>query len=58
MGKALTPPIDDTWMMWPDPWARMSGSAAFVTHRAPNRLVSSWARACSSPTSSTVPKSP
>lgn len=58
MGKAATPPMLDTWRMWPLPWPRMIGSAACVTHRAPNRLVSICARACSSLTSSIVPKRP
>ena len=39
--KAEMPPIDDTWMMWPLPCSRRYGSAACVTHSAPNRLVSS-----------------
>ena len=32
-------------MMWPEPCSRMIGSAACVTHSAPNRFVSSCARA-------------
>ena len=43
--NAVMPPIDDTWMMWPLRCARRYGSAAWVTHSAPNTLVSIWARA-------------
>ena len=39
-GKAEMPPIEDTWMMWPEPCSRRNGSAACVTQRAPKRLVS------------------
>ncbi len=52
------PPIEDTWMMWPLPCSRRNGSAAWVTHRAPNRLVSIWSRASLSLSSSTMPKCP
>ena len=45
-------------MMWPLPRSRMIGSAAWVTQRAPKRLVSIWSRACASLSSSTAPKSP
>ena len=44
--------------MWPEPCARMIGSAAWVTQSAPKRLVSIWARASASLTSSIAPKSP
>ena len=57
-GNALTPPIEDTWMTWPEPCSRRIGSAAWVTHSAPNRFVSIWARACASLTSSIIPNSP
>jgi hypothetical protein len=57
-GNAEMPPIEDTWMMCPLPWARRIGSAAWVIHSAPNRLVSSWARASASVISSTRPKWP
>ena len=57
-GKALMPPIDDTWMRWPPPWARIIGSAAWVTHSAPNRFVSIWSRASDSLSSSTIPNWP
>ena len=57
-GNAEMPPIEDTWMMWPLPCSRRYGSAACVTHRAPNRLVSSWSRASDSLSSSTRPKCP
>ena len=56
--NALIPPIDDTWMMWPLPWARMIGSAACVTHSAPNRLVSICSLASRSEISSTIPNCP
>jgi hypothetical protein len=42
--KAVTPPIEDTWMMWPEPCSRMIGSAALVTQRAPKSFVSIWSR--------------
>ena len=31
-GKAFTPPIVETWMMWPERCSRRIGSAALVTH--------------------------
>ena len=34
----VMPPMLDTWMMWPEPCARMIGSAAWVTQSAPRRL--------------------
>jgi demethylmenaquinone methyltransferase/2-methoxy-6-polyprenyl-1,4-benzoquinol methylase len=37
--NAVMPPIDDTWMMCPLRCARRYGSAACVTHSAPNTLV-------------------
>jgi hypothetical protein len=52
------PPIEDTWTMWPLPCSRRNGSAAWVTHSAPNRLVSICARASCSEISSTIPKWP
>ena len=58
LGNAEMPPIDDTWTMWPLPCSRRNGSAACVTHSAPNRLVSIWARASCSEISSTIPKWP
>ena len=57
-GNAEIPPIDDTWMMWPEPCARRIGSAAWVTQSAPKRLVSICARISSSVSSSTNPKCP
>ena len=57
-GNAVMPPIDDTWMMWPLRCSRRNGSAACVTHSAPNTLVSIWARASSSVSSSMKPKWP
>src|ERR1700761_2633276 len=44
--------------MWPAPRSRRYGSAAWVTHSAPNRLVSIWSRASSSDASSIIPKWP
>ena len=52
------PPIEDTWRMWPLPCSRRNGSAAWVTHSAPNRLVSIWARTSASLSSSTMPNWP
>ena len=52
----MTPPIEETWMKCPEPCSRRIGSAALVTHSAPNTLVSIWAREPSSSTSSIVPK--
>lgn len=57
-GNAEIPPIDDTWMMCPLRCARRIGSAACVTHRAPNRFVSIWARASASESSSMNPNCP
>ena len=57
-GNALIPPIDDTCRMWPEPCARRYGSAAWVTHSAPNTLVSNCARASASLISSTIPNWP
>ena len=57
-GNAEMPPIDETWMMWPDPCSRMNGSAAWVTHSAPNRLVSICSRDSASLSSSTMPNWP
>ena len=45
VGNAEMPPIEETCRMWPLPCARRNGSAAWVTHSAPNRLVSIWSRA-------------
>ena len=53
----MTPPIDETCMMCPRP-APQIGSAAWVTHNAPNRLVSICARASASLTSSIMPNRP
>lgn len=58
VGKAASPPMLDTCTRCPLPRARRKGRAACVTHSGPNRLVSSWARACSSVVSSTMPKRP
>ncbi len=58
LGKALMPSMDVTWRMWPDPWARRKGRAAWVTHNAPNRLVSICSRASASDSSSTMPNWP
>ena len=44
--------------MWPERCSRRIGSAAWVTHSAPNRFVSSCARASASLTSSTIPNRP
>ena len=57
-GNAEMPPIDETWRMWPLPCSRRNGSAACVTHSAPNRLVSIWSRASCSLSSSTIPNWP
>ena len=52
------PPIEDTCRMWPPPWARRQGSAAWVIQRAPKKLASNWARASASVISSIRPKWP
>jgi hypothetical protein len=52
------PPMLETWMMCPAPWARMIGKAAWVIQRAPKTFVSSWARISGSVSSSIVPKCP
>ena len=57
-GNAEIPPIEDTWTMCPLPCARRNGSAAWVTHSAPKRLVSIWSRASASLSSSTMPNWP
>lgn len=57
-GSEVRPPMDDTWMMWPDPRARRWGTTAWVTQSAPNTLISIWSRAYSSDTSSTMPNRP
>jgi hypothetical protein len=57
-GKAEMPPIEETCRKWPLPCSRSSGSAACVTHSAPNRLVSIWSRASCSLSSSTMPNWP
>ena len=57
-GNAVIPPIEDTWMMWPLRWARRNGSAAWVTHSAPNTFVSNWSRASCSDSSSMKPNCP
>jgi hypothetical protein len=38
--NAEMPPIEETWRMWPLRCSRRNGSAAWVTHSAPNRFVS------------------
>lgn len=58
LGNAEMPPMDDTCRMCPLPWARSSGSAAWVTQRAPKTLVSTWARASASLSSSIIAKCP
>ena len=57
-GNAETPPIEETWRMWPDPCSRMNGSAACVTHMAPKMLVSIWSRNSFSLSSSMKPNWP
>ncbi len=57
-GQAATPLELDTCTMCPAPWARRTGSAAWVTCGTPKRLTSSCARSCSGVISSTVPNSP
>ena len=57
-GNALIPPMEETWMMWPEPCSRRKGRAAWVTQTAPKRFVSSCARSSSSVSSSTMPKWP
>ena len=54
----MIPPMLETWMMWPACWARMIGSAAWVTHSAPKKFVSIWARTSASLSSSIIPKCP
>ena len=58
LGKAEMPPIEETWSRCPLPCSRSKGRAAWVTHRAPKTLVSSWARASSSLISSMSPNWP
>src|SRR4051794_8377362 len=55
-GNAVTPPRLVTCSRWPEPWARMMGRAAWVTHTAPKKLVSIGARTSCSLSSSTMPK--
>jgi hypothetical protein len=56
--KAEIPPMEETCRKWPLPCSRRYGSAACVTHSAPNRLVSIWSRASASLSSSTIPNWP
>ena len=58
LGKAEMPPMEETCSRWPLPCSRRNGSAAWVTHSAPNRLVSICARASCSLSSSTIPNCP
>src|SRR6185503_15018338 len=58
MGNAEIPPMEDTCRMCPEPCSRRNGSAAWVIHSAPKRLVSSWLRTSASDSSSTMPKCP
>ena len=58
MGKAEIPPIDETCRMWPLPWARRKGNAAWVIQSAPKRFVSIWLRASVSLISSMKPNWP
>ncbi len=44
--------------MWPLPCARSNGRAAWVTHSAPNRLVSICSPDSASLSSSTIPNCP
>ena len=58
VGNAEMPPMEETCRRWPLPWARRKGSAAWVTHSAPNKLVSICARDSASLSSSTMPNWP